>query len=119
VSSYELIEADRASFPVPLMCRMLGVSRSGYYEWRGRPPSKRSRKNTALTQKIREIHERSRRTYGSPRIHAELRSIGTRCSRKRVEKLLREAGVRGCTRGRARGTTRQRKGAPLPVRRTS
>ncbi len=109
MSSYHLIEAERTSFPVQFMCRMLGVSRSGYYAWRDRPPSRRSRENVTLTEKIREIHERSRRTYGSPRVHAELRSIGTRCSRKRVARLMRETGLEGCMRGPRRGTTRRGK----------
>lgn len=109
---YRLIEAQRTSFPVELMCRVLTVSRSGYYDWRGRrTPSNRSRENATLTQRIRQIHERSRNTYGSPRIHAELRSIGTRCSRKRVERIMREAGLRGCMRGKRRATTRRGKGA--------
>ena len=73
MSCYRLIEAQRTSFPVQFMCRMLGVSRSGYYARRDRPPSKRNRENAALTEQIREIHERSRETYGSPRVHAELR----------------------------------------------
>jgi putative transposase len=111
-SCYELIEAERTSFPVQLMCRMLGVSKSGYYGWRDRPPSKRSRENEALDAKIREIHWRSRETYGSPRVHAELGALGARCSRKRVERLMREAGLRGCMRGRRTGTTRQGKGTP-------
>jgi putative transposase len=111
VSCYRLIEAERTSFSAPLMCRMLGVSRSGYYGWRDGEPSRRSRENVALTERIREIHERSRETYGSPRVHAELRSIGTRCSRKRVAKLMREAGLRGCMRGRKKGTTRRGKRA--------
>jgi putative transposase len=106
-SCYKLIEAERTSFSIPLMCRMLGVSRSGYYGWRDRPPSKRSREDAALTEKIREIHRRSRETYGSPRVHAELRSIGTRCSKERVARLMREAGVRGCMRGRRKHATRQ------------
>jgi putative transposase len=84
VSAFRLIEAERASFPVPLMCRMLGVSKSGYYDWRGRPPSERERTDASLTERIRQIHERSRRTYGYPRVHAELRAIGIRCGRKRV-----------------------------------
>src|SRR3712207_4145334 len=70
------------------MCRMLAVSRSGYYDRRDRPPSKRNRENDALTERIGEIHERSRHTYGSPRVHAELRALGTRCGRKRVERLI-------------------------------
>jgi putative transposase len=109
VSRYRLIEAEKTSFPVQFMCRMLGVSRSGYYCWRDKPPSARSLQDAALTEKIREIHERSRQTYGSPRVHAELKGLGTRCSRKRVERLMREAGVRGCMRGRRRGTTRRGK----------
>lgn len=112
-SCYTLIEAEKTSFPVQFMCRMLGVSRSGYYDWKMRPPSARNRADGALTEKIREIHRRSRQTYGSPRVHAELRGLGTRCGRKRVERLMREAGVRGCMRGRRRkGTTRQGRRAP-------
>jgi putative transposase len=111
VSCYELIEAERTRFPIPLMCRMLGVSRSGYYDWKGRAPSGRSREDEALTETIREIHRRSRRTNGSPRVHAELGALGTRCSRKRVERLMREAGLRGCMRGRRKGTTRRGRGA--------
>ena len=106
MSAYRLIEAKRTSFSVGLMCRMLGVSRSGYYDWRKRAPSSRSRRDGDLTGKIVEIHQRSRGTYGSPRVHAELRSVGVRCSRKRVERLMREAGVRGCMRGGRKGTTR-------------
>jgi len=112
VNIFRFIEAERAYLPVALLCRMLGVSRSGYYAWRERSPSKRSRQDAALTTKIREIHRRSRQTYGSPRVHAELRTLGTRCSRKRVERLMRQAGVRGCMRGRRKGTTRRNKRAP-------
>ncbi len=114
MSCYRLIEAERRSFPVQFMCRLLGVSRSGYHGWRGRPPSKRTRENATLAKKIREIHRRSRQTYGSPRVHAELRALGTRCGRKRVERLMREAGLQGCMRGgRRRGSTRRaRKAVP-------
>ena len=107
MSSYRLIEAEKTSFPIQLMCRMLGVWRSGYYDWRDRPPSRRSREDTALTEKVREIHRRSRETYASPRVHAELRALGTRCGRKRVERLMQEAGLRGCVRGRRKRTTRR------------
>ncbi len=109
MSCYRLIEAERTNFPVQFMCRMLGVSRSGYYGWRDRPPSRRSRENVALTERIREIHQRSRQTYDSPRVQAELKSLGTRCSRKRVARLMREARLEGCIRGRRRGTTRRGK----------
>lgn len=106
---FRFIDAERAYLPVALLCRMLGVSRSGYYAWKGRPPSKRDRENNALTGMIREIHERSRQTYGSLRVHAELRALGTHCSRKRVARLMRKAGLQGCMRGRRRGTTRRSK----------
>ncbi len=115
MSSYRLIEAEKTSFPIHLMCRMLGVSRSGYYGWRGRPPSARNRADGALAERIREIHERSRHTYGSPRVHAKLRALGTRCGRKRVERLMRESGLQGCMRGRKRGTTRRSKRAGPPA----
>ena len=107
MSCFRLIEAQRANYSVPLMCRLLGVSRSGYYAWRDRLPSRRIREDAALTSKIREIHERSRQTYGYPRVHAKLRALGIRCSRRRVGRLMREAGLRGCMRGRRpRRTTR-------------
>ena len=64
----------------------------------------KSREDDALTEKIREVHERSRQTYGSPRVHAELRTLGIRCGRKRVERLMRKAGLRGCMSGKRKGT---------------
>lgn len=111
MSCYRLIEAERTYFPVYLMCRLLGVSRSGYYDWSGRAPSRRSLQDAALTEKIRQIHLHSRQTYGSPRVHAELKALGTNCSRKRVERLMRQAAIRGCVRGaRRRVTTRRGRG---------
>jgi putative transposase len=80
VSAFSLIDAERADYPVAVLCRLLGVSKSGYYAWRSRPPSKRRRQYTLLTEKIRQIHSRSRETYGYPRIHAELRSLGISCA---------------------------------------
>jgi putative transposase len=115
VSCYRLIETERASFSVPLMCRVLSVSRSGYYDWRGRPPSQRERTDANLTEQIRQIHDRSRRTYGYPRVHAELRAIGIRCGRKRVARLMRKAGLRGCLRGRRRRRTTRRDGSAVPA----
>lgn len=104
---FELIDAEKASYPISLLCRVLGASRSGYYEWKERPPSKRDRENAALTEKIRRIHDRSRQVYGYPRVHAELKALGVRCSCKRVARLMRKAGLRGCPRGRKKRTTRR------------
>jgi putative transposase len=115
VSIFNLIDAERASYPVTALCRMLGVSKSGYYAWRGRPPSERRRQDTLLIEKIREIHSRSRETYGYPRVHAELRSLGVRCGRRRVARIMRAAGLRGCVRGKKRRTTRRDpRAAPAP-----
>lgn len=111
MSCYRLVKAEKANFPVSLMCRMLRVSRSGYYDWRNRAPSRRSLEEESLTGKIVEIHQRSRGTYGSPRIHAELRALEVRCSRKRVARLMRKAGLQGCVRGRRKRTTRPNEGA--------
>jgi len=79
---------------------MLGVSRSGYYAWRIRPPSESARFDAVLSEKIETIHRNSRATYGAPRVHAELRALGIRCGRKRVARLMRRAKLRGCLRGR-------------------
>ena len=115
MSAFRLIDAEKANYPVAVLCRMLGVSKSGYYAWRSRPPSKRSPEDAALTQKIREVHRRSRETYGSPRVHAELRALGVRCGRRRVSRLMRVAGLRGCMRGKKRRTTRRDpRAAPAP-----
>jgi putative transposase len=100
---------------VAVLCRILGVSKSGYYAWRCRPSSKRGREDAALTQKIREVHLRSRETYGSPLVHAELRAMGVRCGRRRVARLMRVAGLRGCMRAKKRRTThRDPRPAPAP-----
>jgi putative transposase len=115
VSAFKLIDAERANFSVPLICRMLGVSRSAYYDWRGRPPSQRERTDATLTEQIRQIHHRSRGTYGYPRVHAELRAIGIRCGRKRVARLMRKAGLKGCLRGRRRKRTTRRDGSAMPA----
>ena len=78
-----------SEYDVQQMCRVLGVSRSGYYAWRSRPDSRRAQANQRLLVQIREEYQLSRKTYGSPRIHATLRRQGVRCSRKRVARLMR------------------------------
>lgn len=115
MSCFRLIDAEKASYPVAVLCRILEVSRSGYYAWRDRPPSARQRQDAALCEQIERIHERSRRTYGAPRVHAELRTLGVRCGRKRIARLMRKLGIRGCVRGNKRRTTRRDKNAvPAP-----
>ena len=78
------------------MCRMLGVSRSGFHAWQHRPPSQRELSDAWLLERIRRIHSENRGVYGAPRIHAELRlAHGIRIGRKRVERLMRRAGLSG------------------------
>lgn len=107
MSRFRFVDAEKARFPVALLCRMVGVSKSGYYAWKMRPPSKRSCEDAALTKRIVEVHSRSRETYGYPRVHAELRALGVRCGRRRAAGLMRESGLRRCMRGRKRRTTRR------------
>jgi len=100
-----MISAQKARFPVSLQCELLGVSRSGYYEWLSRGPSAREIADELLTAKIREIHRRARGVYGARRVHAELRlGHGIKVSRKRVERLMRQAGISGLV-TRKRGAT--------------
>jgi putative transposase len=96
-----------------VICRILGVSPSGFYAWRVRPESSRSREDRRLKVQVTEAHERSRRTYGSPRIHAELRANGAAVSRKRVIRLMREDGLRGRGRRRFKSTTDSKHNLPI------
>lgn len=88
------------------MCRVLAVSRAGYYAWRGRQPSPRAQADTRLRVAIRAIHTASRQRYGRPRIHQALRAQGGRCGAQRVARLMRLDGVRGKRSRRYRTTTR-------------
>lgn len=88
------------------MCRVLGVSSSGYYAWHGREPSCRARRDEELRTIIQRIHDDSRGTYGMPRVHAELHDGGCRVGRKRVARLMRESGLVGVSRRRGTRTTR-------------
>jgi putative transposase len=109
------VRANQAQYPVQTMCRLLGVSASGYYAWSLRPRSKRAQADDALLGEIRSIHQRSRGTYGAPRIHAELAAQGTHVSRKRVARLMREANLQGASRRRQFSTTvRDRDRRPAP-----
>lgn len=96
MSAFRLIAAEKANHPVDLMCRVLGVSRSGFYAWSTRAPSSRALHDAWLIEQIGEIHAANRGVYGSPRIQAELRMArGIRVGRKRVERLMRKAGISG------------------------
>lgn len=105
MSVFTFIEAEQAEFPISLSARMLGVSRSGFHAWRRRPPSDRALNDAWLLEQIREIHAQSRGTYGARRVHAELRRQGIRVGRKRVERLMRAAGLAGYQRRRKGKTT--------------
>ncbi len=99
-------ELAAGGIAVAVACRVLGVSTSGFYEWRSRPVSARSVADQALAHTIGEIYRMSRGTYGAPRVHAELRlAAGVRCGRKRVERLMRSAGLQGVYRRRRPGCT--------------
>jgi putative transposase len=109
------VKANQASFPVRLMCRLLGVSASGFYAWDGRPLSKRALEDIALSAKIHAIHRGSRESYGVPRIHAELADdYDIHVGKKRVARLMRAAGLRGVSRRRFVRTTVVDRYADLP-----
>src|SRR5690625_7208417 len=100
-----------------MMCRVLGVSRSGYYAWSGRPPSARSVADALLRERIEAIHKKSDGTYGRPRIHAELKEEGMRDGAKRIARLTGEAGIEGVSRRRGQprphGDTESRQATDL------
>ena len=111
----EVLKKATAFFPVLLPCRMQEVSCSGFYGWVrsiGRR-SARDEANAAVTTKIAEVHTRSRGTYGSPRIHQELRANGCHVGRNRVARLMRDEGLRGCRPRPFRATTDSRHGEPI------
>ena len=110
------MKVNQATHPVGVMCRLLRISRSGFYAWLDRPMSKRARSDLALTGKIEAIHRRSRGVYGSPNIHAELADDHRiRVGRKRVARLMRSAGLRGATLRRYVITTQTDSGAERAV----
>ena len=108
------MEEEKATYSVSILCRLLMVSKSGYYAWRGRGPSRRKLEDEALLERIRTIHQASRQTYGVERVHAELRrGYDVHCSPKRVWRLMREAGIHGISRRRTQGCTRRNPADPL------
>jgi putative transposase len=106
VSAYRIISAERASFPVSVMCDVLEVSRSGFHGWQRRAPSQRALSDAWLTSRITEIHEQARGVYGSRRVQAELRlGQGIRVSRRRVRRLMAQAGISGLVKVKRGRTT--------------
>lgn len=97
--------SNQAEFPIETMARSMGVSRSGFYAWQAREPSARDIADQELTELIRQIYAASRDSYGAPRIHAELADSGVHVGRKRVERLMRTAGLAGVSRRRGTRTT--------------
>jgi putative transposase len=110
---FAFIGAEKAAYPVRLLCRTLQVSRAGFYAWHTRPPAPRTRADERLGLEIAAIHAESRQRYGSPRVHAELADRGCRTSRKRVARLMRDRGLAARRRRRFRVTTHSRH--PFPI----
>ncbi len=110
---FAFIAAEKAVFPVSLMCRTLGVSRAGFYAWCRRATAAHARADERLGLEIAAIHAESRQRYGSPRIHAELADRGCRTSRKRVARLMRQRGLAARRRRRFHVTTDSRHGLPI------
>lgn len=110
---YQFMQQHRSLFALAMLCRVLQVSRSAYYAWLQRPASARAQQDQRLTQEIQAIHERSRHTYGSPRIHAELQAQGMGCSEKRVARLMHNCGLKARQRRRYQKTTDSQHSLPV------
>ena len=96
MTCFGFVEAERAQFPVSLLCRVVGVTRQGYYAWKRRGPSDRELADIDLAVRIRRVHEQTEGIYGAPRIQAELRlAHGVRVGKKRVARLMRQLGLKG------------------------
>jgi putative transposase len=110
---FQFIDAEKASYPVVVLCRVLEVWPSGYYAWRRRPEPARAKQDAHLAVEIAAEHKRSRGIYGSPRVHLELRARGVRVGRKRVERLMRKNGIQGRQKRRFRRTTDSKHAQPI------
>lgn len=102
---FQLVDAEKASYPVRVLCEVLEVSRSGFYAWKTRPATTRGASDDRLAVEIAATHAKSTRRYGSPRIHRALRKRGIRVGRKRVARLMRANGIVGRRKRRFRSTT--------------
>ena len=102
---FELVDAEKANYPVTVLCDVLEVSRSGFYAWTTRPPSERTKSDAQLTVEIAAVHRKSHKRYGSTRVHRALRKKGVRVGKKRVARLMRDACLVGRRKRRFRRTT--------------
>jgi putative transposase len=109
------VKTNQADYPVRVMCRVLGLSPSGYYAWLKRPPSARALRDAELIERIREVHEDNREVYGRPRIFAELKEEGERVGEKRVGRLMKQAGIWGVSRRRRGPKTTRRNADARPA----
>ncbi len=96
---FAFIGSCEGAYPLRVMCRLYGVSPAGYCAWKRRPPSVRAVEDERLAGQIQRVHRDSRETYGSPRVHAVLRREGEAASRRRIERIMRERGIRACSAG--------------------
>jgi putative transposase len=110
---FAFVSEEQVAFPIAVTCRVLGVSTSGYYAWKERPTSLRTRRDAELGTRIRVAHGASFGRYGSPRVHAELRASGEKVGRKRVARIMKEAGLAGRMRRRFRKTTDSNHSFPI------
>ena len=110
---FELINAEKANFPVTVLCRVLEVSCSGFYRWLNAQPSERQTKDERLKIEIKAIHSESRGTYGSPRVHAELQARGFEIGLNRVARLMAELSITGQRPRRFRKTTDSHHDRPI------
>lgn len=110
---YAFIQNHREAFPVNLLCQVLEVSTSGFYAWLRRPESPRSRANRRLLVEIKAVHQRSRQTYGSPRVHADLNANGQACGKHRVAQLMRKHGIVTHHKHKFKATTHSRHTHPV------
>ncbi len=110
---YRFVAAERARYPVRLLCRVVGVAASGFYAWLQRKPNPREQQDRSLADRIAAVFAASRGTYGSPRVRADLRAEGVRVSRKRVARLMREGGLAVAVRRRFPRTTDSNHGRPV------
>ena len=91
---YRFIEKHREQYSISRLCAMLGIGRSAYYAWKKRKPGQREQNNQALIEHIRRVYKKYRKTYGSPRVYAQLKKEGISCNKKRVARLMRQNGIK-------------------------